>query len=144
MPKHFFIFVILISAILFFSCQKEPANETKINQGKVTKTIGMVIGLKQDQVEAYKKVHADSNHGVRDLLNKYHMHNFSIFLHKFDNEKYYLFGYYEYTGDNYEEDMAALDKEDRNIKWLLMTDPMQIPFEGKNSWSTMERVYYNP
>lgn len=107
------------------------------------KRIGMVIGIDPERIEEYRKLHADDYAGVRDLLNKYHMHNFSIFIKQFDDGKWYLFGYYEYTGENYEADMAALDKEPRNIEWLSVTDSTQIPFEGENSWSMMERVYFN-
>jgi L-rhamnose mutarotase len=102
----------------------------------------MVIGIKPEAIEQYKKLHADNNPGVRDLLKKANFSNFSIFIHQFDDGKYYLFGYYEYTGDNFEKDMAELDKEPRNIEWLKVCDPMQIPFEGQDSWSEMEQVYY--
>ena len=43
-----------------------------------TQRIGMVIGIRPDQITAYEALHAASNAGVRDLLAKYHMHNFSI------------------------------------------------------------------
>jgi len=110
---------------------------------KPTKTVGMVIKLRPDKVEQYKALHADSNPGVRDLLTKYHMHNFSIFLQKIGDE-YYEFGYYEYTGNNFKADMAKLDAEPRNKKWLEVTDPLQIPLKGAKGWTTMERVYNNP
>jgi L-rhamnose mutarotase len=74
------------------------------------KRVGMVIGLRPERIEQYKALHADSNPGVRNLLNKYNMHNFSIFLHQIDG-KWYEFGYYEYTGDDYEADMAAMDAD---------------------------------
>ena len=67
--------------------------------------VGMVIGIKPDQISAYKALHAAANPGVRDLLTKYHMHNFSIYMHQLDDGKYYLFGYYEYTGSDYKGDM---------------------------------------
>src|SRR5277367_6353300 len=73
--------------------------------------IGMVIGIKPDKISAYEALHAASNPGVRDLLTKYHMHNFSIFIHPLDDGKYYLFGYYEYTGTDYKGDMAKLSAE---------------------------------
>jgi len=38
----------------------------------------MVIGIKPDRIAAYEALHAASNPGVRDLLKKYHIHNFSI------------------------------------------------------------------
>mgnify|MGYP001556223052 CR=1 FL=1 len=59
--------------------------------------VGMVIGIKPDKITAYEALHAASNSGVRDLLAKYHMHNFSIYIHRLDDGKFYLFGYYEYT-----------------------------------------------
>ena len=40
--------------------------------------IGMVIGIRPDRISAYEALHAASNQGVRDLLAKYHLHNFSI------------------------------------------------------------------
>lgn len=106
------------------------------------KRIGMVVGLRPEKMAQYKQLHADSNPGVRDLLNKYHMHNFSIFLHQIDG-KWYEFGYYEYTGDDYEADMAAMNAEPEIKKWLSVTDPMQIPLPGEKSWAMMEQVYYN-
>jgi len=106
------------------------------------KRVGMVISIRPEKIDEYKALHADTNPGVRDLLAKYHMHNFSIFLHEIDG-KYYEFGYYEYTGDDFEGDMAKLDAEPRNKEWLAICDPMQIPLKGYESWAVMERVYYN-
>jgi len=128
------VFLLLLAVLTagLLGCSTEP-----------TKTVGMVIKLRPDRVEQYKALHADSNPGVRDLLTKYHMHNFSIFLQKI-GEEYYEFGYYEYTGNNFKEDMAKLDAEPRNKKWLEVTDPLQIPLEGAAGWTTMERVYNNP
>jgi len=106
--------------------------------------IGMVIGIKPDRISAYEALHAASNAGVRDLLTKYHMHNFSIFIHQLDDGKYYLFGYYEYTGTDYKGDMAKHAAEPRNQQWLSTTDPMQIPLAGEKSWAKMQEVYHNP
>jgi len=126
-------------------CQYPAANRLVTSAGcrsKKIKRVGMVIGIKPDKIARYKALHADSNPGVRDLLNKYNMHNFSIFLHRIAG-KWYEFGYYEYTGSNYEADMAKLDAEPRNKAWLKVTDPLQIPLAGEKSWATMEQVYYN-
>lgn len=107
------------------------------------KRVGMVIQLKPEKLEGYKRLHADSNPGVRDLLTKYHIHNFSIFLQQVDG-KWYEFGYYEYTGKDFDGDMARLAKEPRNIEWLKVCDPMQAPLPGAKGWTEMERVYFNP
>jgi len=107
------------------------------------KRVGMVIQLKPEALEKYQRLHADSNPGVRDLLTKYHMHNFSIYLQQVEG-KWYEFGYYEYTGKNFDADMAELAKEPRNIAWLKICDPMQIPLPGSKGWTDMKRVYFNP
>ena len=123
--------ILLLAMIVLGGCaQQQP------------KRVGMVIELKPQYIEKYKAVHADSNPGVRDLLNKYHMHNFTIFLHEIEG-KYYEFGYYEYTGDDFEGDMAKLDTEPRNKVWLTICDPMQKPLKGYDSWAVMEEVYRN-
>lgn len=107
------------------------------------KRVGMVIGIRADQIQHYKQLHADSNPGVRDLLGKYHMRDFSIFLQNI-GDQWYEFGYYEYTGKDYDADMAKLGVEPRNIEWLKMCDPLQLPLPGQKGWTQMERVYFNP
>jgi L-rhamnose mutarotase len=114
---------------------------TGCNQNRVQR-VGMVVGLRPEKIDSYKKLHADDNPGVRDLLDKYNMHNFSIFLTQIDG-KWYEFGYYEYTGNNYEADMNKLAQEQRNIEWLKVCDPMQVQLKGEKSWKIMERIFYN-
>jgi L-rhamnose mutarotase len=106
------------------------------------KRVGMVIEVKAEKIDEYKALHADSNPGVRDLLLKYHIRNFSIFLREIGG-RWYEFGYYEYTGDDYEGDMARLAAEPRNKEWFEICDPMQIPLPGEGSWAVMEQVYFN-
>ncbi|MGB5849800.1 MAG: L-rhamnose mutarotase [Ignavibacteriaceae bacterium] len=129
-----FVLIAIIAGIT--SCKDESRGK------EVKKRVGMVIGIKPEVIEEYKGLHADGNPGVRDLLETANFANFSIFIHQFDDGNYYLFGYYEYTGDDFEKDMSDLAKKERNIEWLKVCDPMQIPFEGKEGWSEMEKVYY--
>lgn len=107
------------------------------------KRVGMVIGIKAEKIAAYKALHAASNPGVRDLLIKYHIRNFSIYLQRLDDGNYYLFGYYEYDGNNYAADMAKLAAEKRNIEWLSVTDALQNPLRGQKTWVKMEEVFHN-
>lgn len=106
------------------------------------KRVGMVIKIRTEYVEQYLALHDDAHPGVRDLLQKYHLRNFSIFLHKI-NDDYFEFGYYEYTGKSFEHDMADLAAEQRNIEWLKLCDHMQLPLEGESGWAIMQQVYYN-
>jgi L-rhamnose mutarotase len=127
---------------LLTNCAQQKSDLSMAESKKTIKRVGMVVGINPDFIEEYKRLHADGNPGVRDLLNKYHMHNFSIFLTEIDG-KWYEFGYYEYTGDDFESDMAALAKEPRNIEWLKICDPMQLPLAGEKGWREMERIYFN-
>lgn len=102
----------------------------------------MVIELKADQVAEYKRLHTGDACQVRDLLQRYHLHNFTIFLKEIDG-RLFEFAYVEYTGDDYAADMAALDAEPRNQAWLAITDAMQIPLPGESSWAHMEAVFHN-
>ncbi len=136
------VFLLTIIAVVSGCKQESTKQIIKAKAPKNIKRVGMVIGIKPDKIEEYKKLHSDSNPGVRDLLTKYHIHNFSIFLQKIDG-KWYEFGYYEYTGDDYEDDMAKLAAEPRNKAWLAVTDPMQIPLPGSKGWTVMEQVYFN-
>ena len=129
-----------LTALVFASC---ALFATSCATGpEPTRRVGMVVGLNPAGMAEYKRLHADNHPGVRDLLNKYHMHNFSIFLHKIDG-KWYEFGYYEYTGDDYEGDMEKMNAEPRIREWLEVCDPMQRPLPGEKSWAVMEQVYYN-
>ena len=113
------------------------------SKDKPVRRVGMVVGIRPEKIDDYKRLHAASNPGVRDLLTKYHMGNFSIFLQQIEG-KWYEFGYYEYTGDDFDADMAKLAAEPRNADWLKMCDPMQLPLTGQKSWTKMECVYFNP
>ena len=77
----------------------------------------MIIKIDSSRIKEYLAVHADSNPGIRDLLEKYNLRNFSIFITKLEDGNYYELGYYEYRGNNYEKDMAALNEEPRNKEW---------------------------
>lgn len=131
-------------AVMLLICVAAFSAGFAAKKPKEVKRVGTVIGIHPERIEEYKRLHADGNPGVRDLLNKYHIHDFSIFLQQMPDGKWYEFGYYEYTGDDFEGDMAKMDAEPRTIEWLKKCDPMQIPLPGSEGWTEMERVYFNP
>ena len=106
------------------------------------KRIGMVIGTVPEKLELYKKLHADSNEGVRQLLKRYHYRNFNIFITKMNDGKEYLFGYFEYVGNDFEKDDAELRALPEYKEWLNVTDSCQKPLPGEQSWKTMERIFF--
>ena len=118
-------------------------HEDSLAKKTPVKRVGIVVGIHAEKIPEYKRLHADDYDGVRDLLTKYHMRNFNIFLQKMPDGKWYEFGYYEYVGDDFKGDMAQLAKEPRNIEWLKVCDPMQVPLPGATGWTEMEQVYFN-
>ena len=134
------LLVIVFVSGLIKGCGSNAIEHDSMNK---VKRVGMVIKGKPEYIEEYKALHVSSNPGVRDLLTKANMHNFSIFLHQFDDGNWYEFGYYEYTGNDFEADMEELSKHPRNIEWLKVCDPMQVPLDGYEGWAEMEQVYYN-
>jgi L-rhamnose mutarotase len=101
--------------------------------------LGQVIELREECVQEYTRVHADGFPGVRDLLAKWHLHNFSIFMATVAGKRL-LFLYAEYTGDSYESDMAGLSAEPRDVEWHKLCDPMQASFNPTGGWLPMECV----
>lgn len=101
----------------------------------------MVIGLREDQIAAYRQLHDGA--GVRDLLSAANIHNFSIFLTRMDDGNFYEFASYDYIGDDYDADMASLAADPRNQAWLALCDPMQRPLHGESGWRQMELIFFN-
>jgi L-rhamnose mutarotase len=121
-------------------------NEIDLDQKrhKNIKRVGMVVKVKKEWLEEYEQLHADNHAGVRHLLTKYHMRNFSIFMVQLADGEWYEFGYYEYWGTDLEGDMAKLNSDPENMKWLELCDPMQegiLP--GQKGWKVMDTIYYN-
>ena len=135
-------YVTALFMALSFGCTPGETEETGSNE---VKRVGMVIKIKPEFIEEYKAVHADSNAGVRDLLVEANMRNFSIFLHQLDDGNWYEFGYYEYTGDDFEADMEKMAADPTTQKWWKQTDPCQFELENRAEgewWKSMEEVYH--
>lgn len=101
----------------------------------------MVIGLRDEHEEEYRRLHAGE--GVRDLLVQANIRNFTIYLARLPDGNLYEFARYDYVGDDYDADMARLAADPRNIAWLDLCDPMQVPLPGSDGWMVMEEVFHN-
>ena len=106
---------------------------------------GSLIGVKEDMLEKYKDLHAKPWPEVNKQIKECNIQNFSIFLTQFPDGQYYLFSYFEYTGDDFKADMAKMAADPTTQKWWKQTDPCQIPLENRPEdqwWKTMEEVYH--
>lgn len=106
---------------------------------------GSVIGLKDEKLDYYKKLHAAAWPGVLGMLRECNVRNYSIYLHRMDDGKLYLFSYFEYVGDDLEGDMAKLSADETIKKWWKETDPCQFLVENRKEgerWASMEEVFH--
>jgi L-rhamnose mutarotase len=106
---------------------------------------GWVIGLKKEKVKEYKKLHSAVWPGVLKTIKKCNIQNYSIYCHQMPDGKYYLFAYLEYTGRNFEADMAKMAADPETQKWWAVCKPLQEPLPGCSKdkwWATMEEVFH--
>ncbi len=143
MKKINLILSLLIATLMLScsNCQKEK-NENVYMEKKAENVMrqGMVIGVNPEKLEEYKELHANPWQEVDSMLKAANIQNYSIYLK--DN---LLFGYWEYTGTDYDADMKMLGEHPKVKEWLTLTDPCQVPLESREEgewWSMMEEVYH--
>jgi len=76
----------------------------------------------------------------RDFLKKIRVKNYSIFL-----KEDFMFGYLEYEGDNFDQDMADMQKIPVVEKWTNLMISCFNPFpenEENDSWVMMDEIFY--
>ena len=108
--------------------------------GNIMKRVGQVIKVKEEYLEKYKKLHAAPWPEVNEMIKKCNIQNYSIYY-----RDGYLFSYFEYVGENYEEDMKKMAADPTTRKWWKETDPCQMPVESAKDgewWADLEEVYH--
>ena len=109
------------------------------------KRFGWVIGVKEDKLDEYKKLHADVWPDVLNMISQCHFTNYSIYLRKLPDGKYYLFSYLEYTGRDFEADCAKMAADETTQKWWDVCKPCQEPLANRSEgewWADMEEVFH--
>ena len=104
--------------------------------------MGMVIGIKADKIEDYKRLHAAVWSKVLTQIRGSNIRNYTIFLREPEN---LLFGYWEYIGDDFEADMAKMASDETTRKWWKLTDPCQQPLASAGQgeqWAMMDEVFH--
>lgn len=104
------------------------------------KRYAMVIELKREKIDDYKRLHRVVWPEVLDILRQHKVSNYSIFLK--DN---LLFGYLEYHGDDYAMDMKKVAASEVTQRWWKLTEPCQQPLATRSQdewWAQMEEVFH--
>ena len=104
------------------------------------KRYGSVIKVVPEKLEEYKLLHAAVWPGVLKMIRECNIRNYSIFY-----KDGYLFGYYEYIGDDHDADMAKMAADPETQRWWSVCEPCQQPLETRSPgewWAAMEEVFY--
>lgn len=106
------------------------------------KRMGMVIGLRQEHVAEYKRLHADVWPDVLERLRRSNITNYSIFLREPEN---LMFSYWEYVGDKFDADNAEIAADPVTQEWWKICGPMQTPLKTRREkewWAPMEEIFH--
>ena len=101
---------------------------------------GSMIKVKPDKLADYKYHHEHAWPEVNARLKSCNVSNYSIY-----SRGDYLFSYFEYTGDDYEADMAKVAADPKTQEWWDLVKPFMEPLADKAEdewWSDMEEVYH--
>ncbi len=109
------------------------------------KRYGMVIGLKEENLDEYKTLHAEVWPDVLKMITACNIRNYSIYLRKIDEAGYYLFSYFEYIGEDFDADMARMAADPTTQKWWEVCMPCQRQLETAGEgewWADMQEVFH--
>jgi L-rhamnose mutarotase len=129
-----FAAISLVLCLVFSGCARQKLRR-----------YGSVIGVKPEKIEEYKRLHADVWPGVLKMIKQCNIRNYSIYLGELEKGKYYLFSYFEYTGDDFDADMAKMAADPTTQKWWSVCEPCQSPIPTRKEgewWADMEEVFH--
>jgi len=109
------------------------------------KRYGMVIGLNEEKMVEYKRLHAAVWPDVLKMISECNIRNYSIYLRKLPDGKYYLFSYFEYVGEDFAADMAKMAADPTTQKWWAVCKPCQQPLPDVADgewWANMDEVFH--
>jgi L-rhamnose mutarotase len=101
---------------------------------------GQRIRVRPERIDEYERLHADPWPGVLEQIRRSNVRNYSIFRHGTD-----LFAYFEYVGDDFERDMAAMAGDPETQRWWALTDAMQDPLPDREPgswWTTIPEIFH--
>ena len=104
------------------------------------KRIASVIGLEPEHREEYLAYHRAVWPEVLATLTECNVHNYSIYRHGD-----LLFAYFEYTGDDYEADMAKMAADPATQRWWSVQEKLQTRLPGTpdgDQWLEIPEIFH--
>ena len=106
------------------------------------KRYGMVIRVRPEKLDEYRRLHAKVWPAVLDMIGKCNIRNYSIY-----HKDGYLFSYFEYAGSDFGADMARMAADPATQEWCELCKPCQDPLPTRSNgewWAAMEEVFHCP
>lgn len=131
-------------AVAIISGTVKAASEAGAKSPQV-KRYGQAIGVRAEKLEEYKKLHAAVWPDVLKMIKDCNIRNYSIYLMKLSDEQYFLFSYFEYTGADFDGDMAKMAADPTTQKWWDLCKPCQKPLELRGEgewWATLPELFH--
>jgi L-rhamnose mutarotase len=104
------------------------------------KRFGQIIKLKPGCEQEYIDHHAAAWPGVLSMIKECNIKNYSIFV-----RGSLLFAYFEYTGRDFEGDMAKMAADKVTQQWWDVVKPLMDPLDDRKDgefWSDMEEIFH--
>ena len=104
--------------------------------------MGMVLGIKPEHIEEYKRLHAAVWPQVLKMIGECNIRNYTIFLRQPEN---LLFAYWEYHGTDYAADAAKMAADPHTQEWWAINMPLQAPLATRKSgdwWAMAEPIFH--
>lgn len=120
-------------------------HDLKVKNELSIRRYGSVIGVRNEKLDEYKALHAAVWTDVLAMIKECNIRNYSIYLRQMPDGNYYLFSYFEYTGNDFEADMARMAADPITQKWWDVCEPCQVPLPDRAEgewWTSMEEVFH--
>ena len=106
-----------------------------------TQRYAMAVRLKKEKKEFYIENHANVWPEVLEKISESKIKNYSIFA---QGDR--LFAFFEYHGNNFEEDMTKMKENEKFKEWEKLHESMFRPLEHQDKfegWVELEEIFRN-
>lgn len=98
---------------------------------------GQIATLKPDMIEEYDRLHAAVWDTVLKTIKECNLQNYSIY-----RKDELLFAYFEYTGTDYEADMAKMAADPNTREWWTHTHPCFVQKNKGEFYTDMKELFH--
>jgi L-rhamnose mutarotase len=101
---------------------------------------GMVLGVRPEKLDEYKRLHAAVWPEIIRLLEQANVTNYTIF-----QKDELLFGYFEYRGSDLAADFARMNAQPIVKQWYALCSPCQVALASRKPgewWAEMDEVFH--